>query len=410
MKVVCLMGLFPKSHYDEILANSCGEVQFAADALQKSIVAGLLENLREIDIINLPYLRPWPKQYRKLFSPRSFKEECKNNSSGYILDNRQFLNITAINMLDRYRVAYKALTKYCKENNSEEVFVLIYAISTPFIKAAVDVKRRFPNLKIIQIAPDLPEYMSEKCGLLKTVLKKINQRFLESLYCKIDGFVVLTKYMADRLITNNQPFVVIEGIYNPSDTELTKSLYKSNKKIIVYTGTLARRYNVMDLVEAVQTLKRDDFVLEVYGEGDTKQEIIEISRKDSRIKYCGLLSRKEILIRQHQAFLLVNPRKGNMEFTKYSFPSKTMEYLASGVPTLINRLDGIPEEYYQYCFCPDSDDNIKFTQMLNQILDMDEDVLKRIGDDACQFVLTHKNPTVQTHKILELISNVLNAQ
>lgn len=408
MKVVSLMGLLPENYYDGILANSRGAVEFAADALQKSLIAGLSENLTQLDVINLPYLRPWPKQYKKIFSPPSFIEERKSECSHYEIINRRFLNVFGLNMLSRYRVAYNALVKYCKKSSSEDIVVLIYAISTPFIKAAVEAKNRFSNLKIILIAPDMPEYMSENDGLLRSYLKKINNRLLQSLYGKIDGFVVLTKYMAERLVTNNQPFVVVEGIYNPSDDEPVKRLDKSDKKLIVYTGTLDRRYNVMDLVWAVRMLKRDDFVLELYGTGDTQQELIEISSVDSRIKYCGIHSRKEVLHQQRQAFLLVNPRKGNMEFTKYSFPSKTMEYLASGTPTLINHMDGIPNEYYKYCFCPDSDENSKFSQKINEILDMETDVLKRIGLDARLFILEQKNPKTQTRKIVDLISTIIN--
>lgn len=410
MKVVCLMGLLPDICYDEILANSSGAIEFAADALQKSLIAGLSENLNKLDVINLPYLHQWPKQYKKIFSPPQFIEEHKNGSVQYILNNKRFLNIIGLNILDRYRVAYKALVKYCKANSSDDIVLLVYAISTPFIKAAVDAKNRFSNLKIILIAPDLPEYMSDNDGRLRSSLKKINNHLLQSLYSKIDGFVVLTKYMSERLITNNQPFVVIEGIYNPSDDCSDNQSDKPDKKLIVYTGTLDRRYDVMDLVEAVRLLDRDDFVLELYGTGDTRQEIIEISRRDSRIIYCGVRSRKEVMNRQRQAFLLVNPRKGNMEFTKYSFPSKTMEYLASGTPTLINRMAGIPNEYYKYCFCPDSEGDTKFSQTINEILDMDINLLNRIGDNARRFILTQKNPAKQTQKIVKLIIDILNAK
>ena len=41
----------------------------------------------------------------------------------------------------------------------------------------------------------------------------------------------------------------------------------------------------------------------------------------------------------------MNPRSADAEYTKYSFPSKTIEYLATGVPVVMNRLPGIPEEY-----------------------------------------------------------------
>lgn len=406
MRVVCLMGLLPDLCYNQILSNSSGAVEFAADALQKSLVTGLSGHLTKLDVINLPYLRPWPKQYKKIFSPPSFIEEHKK---GYLY-NKQFLDIIGLNLLDRYRVAYKTLNKYCKTIDSEDTVVLVYAISTPFIKAAVDVKKKFPNLKIVLIAPDLPEYMSENDGRLRSSLKKINNKILQSLYDEIDGFVVLTKFMTERLVRKNQPFVVVEGIYNPFDDVSENELNIPDipdKKLIVYTGTLDRRYNVLDLVKAVKVLDRDDFILEIYGTGDAQQEIIEISKVDSRIKYCGVLPRKEVMVRQRQAFLLINPRKGNMEFTKYSFPSKTMEYLASGTPTLINRMAGIPAEYYNYCFCPDSEDNSRFSQIINEILNTDIKVLKRIGKDARHFILTQKNPKTQTQKIVDLISTIL---
>ena len=405
------MGLLPESQLDEILAKSKSGVQFAADALQKSIVSGLLKNYSNLDIINLPYLLPWPKCYSEIQSPDSFREtHCNNGTERYTLENWQFLNIPVIRFIDRYRITRRALYQYCKKNENEEIFVLIYAISTPFIKAAVDVKKSFPNLKIIQIAPDLPQYMSENDGALRSALKKMNQKLLRSLYRKTDGFVILTKCMAEQLVTDNQPYTVMEGIYNPADDKFSDSIVSTEIKRIVYTGTLARRYNIMDLIESVQNLERNDFVLEIYGDGDTKQEIIDISRKDPRIKYCGILSRNEILKVQRQAFLLVNPRKGHEEFTKFSFPSKTMEYLASGTPTLINRMKGIPDEYYEYCFCCDDDNNASFAKKIEQILDMDWTQLRQFGDTARNFVLTRKNPVVQTQKIANLITTLSNIE
>ena len=50
------------------------------------------------------------------------------------------------------------------------------------------------------------------------------------------------------------------------------------------------------------------------------------------------------------ATLLINPRFSNEEYTKYSFPSKNMEYMASGTPILTTKLPGMPKEYYEYIY------------------------------------------------------------
>lgn len=41
MKVSLLLGCFPSDKYDEIVSNSKGVIQYAADALQKSFLEGL---------------------------------------------------------------------------------------------------------------------------------------------------------------------------------------------------------------------------------------------------------------------------------------------------------------------------------------------------------------------------------
>ena len=45
-----------------------------------------------------------------------------------------------------------------------------------------------------------------------------------------------------------------------------------------------------------------------------------------------------------------------MKSSKYFFPSKMMDYLASGTPTISTKLKGIPEEYFNYCFTIENGD------------------------------------------------------
>ncbi len=310
-------------------------------------------------------------------------------------------------MWSRYHKTYKTLKRYVQANTDEPIYIIIYSVHTPHIKAAIDIKNGFKNVKIIQIVPDLPEYMNDRSNIITAFLRKVNQQILLDYYNQIDGFVLLTEAMKERLVKHGQPYAIMEGIFNNiSDDFKSETELLSETKTIMYSGTLAKRYNVLDLVDAVSSLKRNDFVLEIYGDGDGRADIEILAAKDARIKYCGLRPRKDILKRQKEVTLLVNPRKPDNEYTKYSFPSKTMEYLASGTPTLIYKLDGIPKSYYKHCFTPDDSTNSALARKINEVLDMDIDCMRQFGQDARNYVLSNKNPKIQTQLLLDLIQRL----
>jgi glycosyltransferase involved in cell wall biosynthesis len=105
--------------------------------------------------------------------------------------------------------------------------------------------------------------------------------------------------------------------------------------------------------------------------------------------------------------LLVNPRTPEGEFTRFSFPSKTMEYLASGVPTLLYKLPGIPEEYYKYCYTLEDVSPTALADKITEILRSDAIELQEKGKKAREFILAEKNPEVQCNKIYQLIEKQL---
>ena len=51
-----------------------------------------------------------------------------------------------------------------------------------------------------------------------------------------------------------------------------------------------------------------------------------------------------------RADVLVNPRPNEGEYTKYSFPSKNIEYLLSGNPVVGYMLSGMPEDYRRFVY------------------------------------------------------------
>lgn len=407
MKIALLFGIFPEENYSEIISNSKGVVQYAADALQKSLIEGLGSFFSDLEVINLPYIGSYPKRYARLYSPvGEFKYKTAN---GNVINgkNVRFCNLAGYKLYSRYVSASRELKNWYVRNAGEEKILIIYAIHTPFIKACVELKNKCTSdkLRIILVVPDLPEYMdSDDQSYVLRKLKAYNKGILNGLYCDIDAFVLLSKYMVDMLPVGNKYWTVVEGIFNKEKDAVAVTEKENNGlKVIFYSGTLAKRYGILNLVRAFSLLPHGNLRLEICGDGDALDEIKEFSSKDNRIIYLGQRKREEVLMLQKKATLLVNPRTPEGEFTKYSFPSKTMEYLASGTPTLLYRLPGIPNEYYKYCFSIEKSGINELSRRIDEILNMDECELKRIGKEAQKFIYEEKNPYSQARKIIELI-------
>lgn len=402
MTNICLLfGIFPFSLKNEIEQNSKGAVQYAADALQKSLITGTVAHFKNVTIVNLPFISSFPRYYKKIFAPSG---HINYNLDGVNGKSLSYLNLPFIKFISKEKNALNALKQWGKNTLGEKV-IIIYSAHSPLLKAAVKYKEQYDKkVKIILIVPDLPEFMAQKRNIFIEFLKKIDGKSLWKLYRKIDGFILLTEFMRERLPISDKPFRVIEGIFNPKDQPESDNC---TNKTIFYGGTLAKRYGVMNLVNAFVKINNPDYILEICGEGDSKEDICNIALNFPNIHYLGRLTREEVLKKQREAFLLVNPRTPEGEFTRYSFPSKTMEYLASGVPTLLYKLPGIPNEYYDYCFSLTDMSNEALVLKMNEIMQMPESRLKELGNKAKDFIFKEKNPTMQCAKLYDLIMELI---
>lgn len=398
---ICLLfGIFPHSLKSEIEQKSKGAIQYAADALQKSFIAGLTEHYNNVNIVNLPFISSYPRYYKEMKAPKGFIDKVKDGVEG---KSYSYINMPFVKFPSKRLSALRGLKEWGNKVNGQKV-IIIYSAHSPLIKAAVKYKEQFDRgTKIILIVPDLPEFMAQKRSGYIEFLKKIDEHSLWKLYRKIDGFILLTEFMRERLPISDKPYRVIEGIFNPNDQH--EAEYQT-KRTIFYGGTLARRYGVMNLVNAFIKVDKHDYILEICGMGDTKEDICKIASEYPNIHYLGRLTREEVLIKQREASLLVNPRTPEGEFTRYSFPSKTMEYLASGVPTLLYKLPGIPDEYYNYCYSITDLGEDALASKIKEILDKPDNEIKELGNNAKDFILNKKNPIEQCIKLRDLISEI----
>lgn len=392
-KLVFLGGIFPNSQIDFIHKESKGVVQSAADALQKSFIKGFSSHHRGLEIVNLPYVGSYPR----LFNKSSFPATAET-FEGVPLIGQWFTLRRFAKTINRLTGAFKGLWNVRSEKESRPV-VIVYAAHLPFLLAALANKALGRVSAVCLILPDLPQFMAEG-GRLYRMAKAIETVIFNRLTKHIDYFAVLTEAMAEKLNLPENRYVVVEGIANEI---AIPNVAKSDKRVFMYAGTLSRRYGIVQLLEAFKRAGAPNAELWICGEGDSRNKVEAAAKSDSRIKFLGQLPRNEVLRLQLQATVLVNPRSPEGEFTKYSFPSKTMEYMAAARPVLMYRLPGMPTEYHDYIVSPEDTSVEAFALAIEDMAGWDDKRLSDLGRAGREFVLTRKNPTVQAGKILAMI-------
>ena len=253
------------------------------------------------------------------------------------------------------------------------------------------------GIKTSAVVTDLPDM--EHTGSL---LKKINNSILGM----TDSFILLTEQMNDRVNKKNKPFIVLEG-HVDSEAPLPEDQMKyeeiNGKKVILYAGSIKKIYGIQSLVNGFLLADIEDSELRVYGSGDFKQELEALCECNDSLKYMGVADNAESVRQEQKASLLVNPRPTGPEYTKYSFPSKNMEYMASGTPLLTTVLPGMPREYYPYVYLLEDESAEGICDALKSFFELDLDERRSEGKSAREFVLKNKSNVVQAKKIIDLL-------
>lgn len=69
------------------------------------------------------------------------------------------------------------------------------------------------------------------------------------------------------------------------------------------------------------------------------------------------------------------------------------------------KLEGIPEEYWDYCFTIDDLSIEGFAAKMIEILNLSQNYLLNVGQSARNFIMKNKSEIVQGKKIVEFVLN-----
>ncbi len=412
---VCLLGFtIPDAGLQEIMAaDRCMPSQTHGFAW--SLVEALRHAGLEIRLLSVWPVSNFPGNPRVLF--RSAPFQAKGVSGEYL----GFVNLLGLKHLTRFLQCLTRGTRMLRRWRPS--VLLVHGVHSPFLGYAV-IGRRLLGLTVVVVLTDPPGVELPSDRLVARLLKRLDVRLVRRALRWTDAVVAVTKDLADDFAPGKPALVIdgiasgcarkfVEGPASPGwmarkadeggvpgcisteenaarrrlggagpdelpgvttmfEKESTAERANRARPTVIYAGSLRASNGVDRLLDAVVGLTDLPVRLEVYGAGELAGRVSETAATHAEVVGPRLLSREDLSAAYRSADLLVQPRPTDQDFVRYSFPSKIIEYLASGVPVLTTRLASLSDEYAPYVYWIDDDSVAGIRQALRDVLRLPE--------------------------------------
>ncbi len=385
---ILYMGYFCNEQLFNSLVEKGSNSSHARQQLENKLLRGLIANMSQGETISVVSYLP-----NLLVSKR--KGEIWNGIAiKYLWCNKK-------NVISVIRCIFsnaRSIISWCKAKTSK--IVLIYSVN-PLHAIPALFLRRWLKYKVITLCPEVSVYRkNDKKQIVSLISRKI-EHWLDNSF---DGYIVLTEFMNEIVNLKKKPYLVMEGIADTAND--TKGEEKT--KAILYAGGLNKENGIEILLQAFSQLENYDWQLWICGSGESEKKIKAMLKWNSNIIFYGIVPNEKVIELEKRAILLINPRLTTNAFTRYSFPSKTIEYMASGTATIITRLEGIPDEYFEYVYVWEDETVLGLSQFLKELFAIDIKKHFEKGKEAQRFVLENKNIEMQGQRIVNFLYMILD--
>lgn len=394
MKVIFLGLLFCEDSLKRAIEKTKCGIQYAPHMFQKNLLEGFgqMEDL-DLHVINVPPTGSFPINSKELFSKAYQWGENRKQIS--------FWNLPFYKHLEQKGKILRACRKIIKESD-EPVAVLIYSPYGPFLDVCNRLKKEFDNVTCCMILTDPIPGRGDLARFMTKGAKEKGDAIVAKCAC-FDSFVVLTKYLAETVEAGDRPWDIVECVCNDQQPASTES--EESQNVALYAGTLEKEYGILDMAKAFTLLENAQ--LRIYGRGDAEPELKALAEKSDNVKFFGFAAQEVIVKERNACDFLINPRRPTGTFTKYSFPSKTAEYLVSGKPVIMYKLEGVPDAYDQYLNYLSETEPEKIAKQLESLFTQDYQALVEKARQGRTFMLENKSPRAQSETIRNLLTRTM---
>ncbi len=321
--------LFCGSYLPQLFESKLENLSAAANQFQCNLINELKKyhNVKVISYIGIPLECGYDV----------IVEECKNENvtcvfkSKHIIDSVRIMKkkiktlLTTSDVIITYNVAYGWLgsEKVAKKMNKKSILIL--ADYTP---------------------------VEEENGL-----KKIYAKLMLRSIRRYDRVIILSE-KAKSLLRDNQEVHVMEGgIRLENFDNFMPSKYNITMKIM-YSGLLSNVTGVDILIETIKKCRNNNIEFIITGRGSLSDEIKQLANVDERVKYYAFVEKEKYLDLLKSSNVLINPRNMNFKQNANNFPSKILEYLATGKIIISTKFPGYSKFEGYMLFCESNSESL----------------------------------------------------
>lgn len=308
MKILLLSSLIPKEISKDIINNSEAANNFIWGIINE------LEKSNDIEIYSyIGY---------KLKNDVLLKEAMADTNITYLIKQEWGIFKSFI----KY---YKAIFAFIKNNDLVLMYNLIYINVFVLYIAKILGKKVAIIIADHTMASEQPDWK-----------RKLLSRISEHQYKKMDKRIILS-FSLYKKYSNLKTIWLPGGIRNSLYSDFSYA-EKTDKLNIMYCGMLNNVTGVdllLDFIEKHENeIISEKYCFTITGKGELEDRIS--SANISNLIFKGFLPEDVLLSEMKNANIFINPRNMNLEQNHNNFPSKVMEYLATGRIVISTRFPG----------------------------------------------------------------------
>lgn len=378
-------------------ANRASGASVAGNKMQWNVVKNLsqYEDI-EIVCITISPLAVFPHD-KKIFQNKQEEELVEGVKTIKI----GFCNLPIIKQFWQIFSIYIVAKKVIKEMNADVIFTfnLFPQVGIPMRW----LKKKFPHLETMCLLADLPIDDNTNRKGISVLLRKIFEKSTWKSMQICEKYIVLNKHVVDKYLPGKQYIVVDGGVDEDDIKRYEKFVQKSGEYNVLFCGALTEYNGILSLIDSMKYLQDTDIILDIYGGGYLEEFVIEASKKNPKIRYHGRVSNQEVMQKQREAWLLINPRIVDDPIAQVTFPSKTFEYLLSGTPVLSTKLNGYGKEYENHMYWIEDLSANALANTISNIRNMETHEYKNMGESAKDMIVGKKSWMRQCSRIYEFL-------
>jgi glycosyltransferase involved in cell wall biosynthesis len=314
-----------------------------------------------------------------------------------------YINLLGIKHFSRFLVTFLYISSWIIRNKSNSRIIVLHGVQSCKIWGVI-LSQIFGKCVIVPfLTDDIGLSTSWERKIIKHI-RRVDTYLIKLGLKKVDGIISMTSQLA-RKLAPDRPALTIPAIHNSrmADFYNDKKDRSEQSFNVIYAGALSHEYGVDLLVNAFLKVAQPTWRLLITGKGSMATSINNFSKQNHQIQYLGFLDDKEFSKVLMSADVLVSPKLSSGLTASFSFPSKIVEFLGTGLPVISTNLPTFTDDFRKHLIISRSDSLEDFGDCLRYVSSWDDEERDEWKEKTLQFVKSELSPENQGLRIKKFI-------